>query len=105
MAKIYLYREFYTLGSPVVRASIERPTNTRFSVVEIIGEQEINLPNGYELSKNGKHIIEKKTGVVVPSAFINIEERHKICTCINFGDYRYCVAAWNKNGTPIANYY
>lgn len=100
MAKIYLYREFYPFRSHVVRASIERPTNTWCSVVEIIGEQEINLPNGYKLSKNGKHIIENKTGVVVPSAFINVEERGKICTCFDFGDYRYCVAAWKKNGKP-----
>ena len=100
MSKIYLYREYYPFSRSVVRASIEQPTNTWCSVVEIIGEQEINLPKGYELSKNGKHIIEKKTGIVVPSAFINIEERGKICTCFDFGDCRYCVAVWKKNGTP-----
>lgn len=101
MAKIYLYREYYPFCSSVVRSSIEQPTNTWCSVVEIIGEQEIILPNGYKISNNGKHIIEKKTGVVVPSAFSNIEERGKICTCFDFGDFRYCVASWKKNGTPI----
>ena len=101
MANIYLYREFFSFGS-FLRASVEKPTDKENSAVEIIGVQEIELPDGYKLSKNGKHIIEQRTGVVVPVVFINVEHLGEIRTCFDCGDYRYCVAAWKKNGKPTS---